>query len=464
MRKTISPWLLQINNSRETNALTKDRETDIVIVGAGIAGITSAYFILKNTKTRVMMVESSKVAHGATGHNAGQLVSYFEKQMAGLVKDYGLRLAAEGQKAIDSAWGLLENIYKNTKINAPFADFLGRAGLQSNEEILLHLENSYLTKKAGLKIEKMYISNNYKKINSIPPKFKDFFVLVPHKEILEKLETHNEDFIACIVAKKGVLNSALFCEEILDFIFKKYPDRFTLFENSHVSEVVLSKDNVKVNIRNHKITAQKVILCTNGFEKFKITNLAGENINTQFHHLVNGSVGYMTGYYYEDPKHPIAISYLPKSKNSANNPVDKGPYFYLTRRSFKAEGKNYTLVCVGGPETLMKNTNFYTTNYEYPSKAHEIMHQFLKDTYIHAPKEKIKYKFKWHGLMGYTPNGVRCIGPEPINPRLLYNLGCNGVGILPSIYGSKKICEFLKGKKLKKSIFDPQDSRHHFKS
>jgi hypothetical protein len=56
--------------------------------------------------------------------------------------------------------------------------------------------------------------------------------------------------------------------------------------------------------------------------------------------------------------------------------------------------------------------------------------------------------------MGYTKNGIRFIGPEPKNNVLLYNLGCNGVGILPSIYGGKKISRHLAGESVEKSIFD----------
>ena len=61
--------------------------------------------------------------------------------------------------------------------------------------------------------------------------------------------------------------------------------------------------------------------------------------------------------------------------------------------------------------------------------------------------------------MGYTPNGLRCIGPEPLNPVLMYNLGCNGVGILPSVYGGKKISQFLNNEDLTPSLFDPKDYR-----
>ena len=59
--------------------------------------------------------------------------------------------------------------------------------------------------------------------------------------------------------------------------------------------------------------------------------------------------------------------------------------------------------------------------------------------------------------MGYTPNGVRLVGVEPKNRVLLYNLGCNGVGILPSIFGGDRISHILAGEKLSPSIFDPKE-------
>jgi glycine/D-amino acid oxidase-like deaminating enzyme len=51
---------------------------------------------------------------------------------------------------------------------------------------------------------------------------------------------------------------------------------------------------------------------------------------------------------------------------------------------------------------------------------------------------------------------VRVIGAHPEHPRLLYNLGCNGVGFLPSIAGGQRIGRLLAGERLGASIFDPR--------
>ena len=59
--------------------------------------------------------------------------------------------------------------------------------------------------------------------------------------------------------------------------------------------------------------------------------------------------------------------------------------------------------------------------------------------------------------MGYMDGGVRVIGAHPGRPRLLYNLGCNGVGFLPSIMGGERIARILGGERLPPSIFDPRE-------
>jgi glycine/D-amino acid oxidase-like deaminating enzyme len=48
------------------------------------------------------------------------------------------------------------------------------------------------------------------------------------------------------------------------------------------------------------------------------------------------------------------------------------------------------------------------------------------------------------------------IGPHPRHPRLLYNLGCNGVGFLPSIHGGHRLARMLAGDRPVPSVFDPR--------
>ena len=152
----------------------------------------------------------------------------------------------------------------------------------------------------------------------------------------------------------------------------------------------------------------------------------------------------------------MRASYLPKKSNHGSDIYEEDPYFYLTRRPYETETQEtHNLICIGGPEALMDDTNNYNQEHLYPDEAREEIDNFLRYTYKHGKKDKIEYKFLWHGLMGFTPNGIRLIGPEPNNPILYYNLGCNGVGLLPSIYGGQKISWYLSGKNMEPSIFFP---------
>jgi glycine/D-amino acid oxidase-like deaminating enzyme len=58
--------------------------------------------------------------------------------------------------------------------------------------------------------------------------------------------------------------------------------------------------------------------------------------------------------------------------------------------------------------------------------------------------------------MVYTKSGVRLVGREPKNKNLLYNLGCNGIGILTSVYGAERIAKIINNEIVEDTIFDPQ--------
>jgi glycine/D-amino acid oxidase-like deaminating enzyme len=240
----------------------------------------------------------------------------------------------------------------------------------------------------------------------------------------------------------------LFTEELAGYLISQFKHRFTLYEQSPMDELVMQAHGAEVKIGKYVVQANKVVLCTNGFEKFTITNVGGPDIDKHFHYLVKGTVGYMAGYLEDRDKSPTAISYV----------GNRDAYFYMTRRPYEDEkNEKHNLVCVGGPEASLEDTSSYVKDdYLYPDEALGDIDSFLHETYVHAPKDIIKYTHQWHGLMGYTPNGVRLVGPESRNHNLFYNLGCNGVGILPSVFGSKKIADMLGGKKFPKSIFDPK--------
>src|SRR6185436_18317549 len=109
-----SPWIAQMAPDGPPRPLDLDATTDVAIVGAGIAGVATAFFTLRSTDLRVVLLERDRVAHGASGRNAGQLTTYFERPLYDIAEQFGADLAIEGQRAFDDAHDLLDLLVAET--------------------------------------------------------------------------------------------------------------------------------------------------------------------------------------------------------------------------------------------------------------------------------------------------------------------------------------------------------------
>ncbi len=468
MNPNNSPWLHQLKLTRPIEAMSSDITADVVVVGAGIAGVMTSYFLLKYTERRVVLIEGSRVAHGATGHNGGQIVSDFEKGFGELVREFGLEKAADAEKAVRSSWILLEEIYQSAVLETPLSSFMGYNGYRSIEHVIEEVRSNVLRKDAGLQTYPIYIASEAEH-EKIPAEYRYFYELIPQKDILSLLETSDESYIAATSTKKGCINSAMLSEEMVGYFLANFKDRFRLFEHSSVRLLELNKDDAKLFITTNKkngtpedsfeAVAQRVILCTNGFERIRIKNNVGDDIDAKFHHMVNGDIGYMSAYLKKLDEPPTALSYHDQKGPDLEtaDSFDAIPYYYLTRRPYELENnETHNLITIGGPEELISETQDYDRQAAFSAGMGEKLDEFLKKTLKKEEKKDLEYKFQWHGIMCYTPSGMRVIGAEPKNTILMYNLGCNGVGIMSSIYGGSKIAKLVAGETFPPSVFDPK--------
>lgn len=472
-RKNDSPWIHQLERKREAVKLNDNIRTDVLIVGAGIAGVMTAYKLLKETKNMVVLIDSNLAGHGATGHNAGQLTTYFERPLADIAREFGVDMTCAGQMAIESSWEELEALEEDINLKTPLYTFTGYAGMTELKQVLLRLADNMIRYDGGIPLERMMIADNFLYLKDIPSVYSHLYEVTSQKSILNLLETNNTDYIATLASKKGVTNSAKITEEIITALFSRYPERFSLYENTPLNTIILDTDNVTAEIIvdknemtldggssvDYTIVARTAILCTNGFEGFSIVNRNGKDIDTRFHHEISGRVNYMVAYLDATNEDPIAVSYFPKESiiESDKSTITGEQYFYLTRRPHIHNGNEMGLISIGGPERILKENELYNRTDFCESWASEGIDLFLKNNYVKHNHERPDFDFCWHGLLGYTTTGIRLVGKEPHNERLLYNLGCNGIGIMPSIYGAKRIAQILQGEELPPSIFDPKE-------
>ncbi|MBP9748994.1 FAD-binding oxidoreductase [Patescibacteria group bacterium] len=448
----LSPWLETLNRHRGVHRLSlyEKPNTNIAIVGGGIAGVATAAAILEKTQARVLLVEADLVAHAATGHNAGQIVSYFERSFVDLLAEFGPTLTARGVDAIEQSWHLLHRLARFAGDEKSIRSCTGYLGIADPEKLRIFLESISARRRSGLITERVLLAEENDAHDLLPQSMRGEVSFVEKAKLLALLGTADERYIAAGVSQKGCTNSAVFTEKLVTTLLAQYPKRFRLIERTPVREIVLGTRGVRLITDNHTISAERVVLCTNGFAHFTIQNEKGAAIDPKFHDSLRGIIGYLSAQTYATAMPVAAVSYYP----FPHSPDDT--YFYVTKRHWGAAPFAKTLVCVGGGDEPLPKQMRYNPKAPFPEEKLAELQGFLQATFPPTPALQ---RYQWHGLMGYTQSGVRLIGAEPCNPALLYNLGCNGIGILPSVFGAFRIAAIIAGKRLRPSIFDPRDQR-----
>jgi glycine/D-amino acid oxidase-like deaminating enzyme len=445
-----SPWLEQLPAASQPQPLTADSSTDVAVIGAGIAGVATSFFLLRDTTADVLLIERGRAGHGATGRNAGQLTTYFERPLYDLVDEYGFEAAMQAQRSIDESWDLLHLMIRESSASLPVERFIGHMGMFSLDHVTVHLRSSWLRQRAGLSTPSVLVSEQAPFLDQIDDTFAGLYDVVPDEHIHELLGAHGGFYCAVLSDWKGCANGALLVEQVLDYLQANFADRFRFADNTPVEHIVLGDSWAKIHAGGHVVDSTRVVMCTNGFVEHTIRNTSGPDISPLLHHRVEGDIGYMVGFVDDRPRDPMALSFI-------RNEVIGGdtPYVYVTSRPFERPGHPGTLTCIGGPEDMLDDATVYVADSGFPT---EILDEIDRDVLPLVAPGRLpgtRYDYAWHGLMGYTETRVRLVGFEPVNPVLMYNLGCNGVGFLPSIAGGFRIAALTVGDDVGPSIFDP---------
>jgi hypothetical protein len=116
--KTVSPWFATVEMP-PCPALNQDISVDVCIVGAGIAGLTTAYLLTREGK-RVAVLEDGQIGAGETGRTTAHLVNALDDRFYKLERlhgERGIRLAAESHSA---AIDKVEEIVQTERMQCDF--------------------------------------------------------------------------------------------------------------------------------------------------------------------------------------------------------------------------------------------------------------------------------------------------------------------------------------------------------
>ena len=133
--KTVSEWVHGVDFP-EFDALSVDLETDVCIVGAGIGGLTTAYFLAKQGK-KIVVVDAGPLADGQTARTSAHLASAFDDRFVHIEKYFGSDGARLAYKSHANAIDTIERIAADEHIDCEFLRvdaflFLGKGDKESS--------------------------------------------------------------------------------------------------------------------------------------------------------------------------------------------------------------------------------------------------------------------------------------------------------------------------------------------
>lgn len=142
--------LWQKEKTIECHPLSHDLDCDVCVIGAGIAGLTTAYFLLKDGKSVVVIDRESRLGLHETGLSSGQLSNALDNSFSKVLQLHGsqaTRLAAESHT---EAIRQIEKIVHEENIECDFRRVGGYLFLGENQNQDILRQELHATQAAGL--------------------------------------------------------------------------------------------------------------------------------------------------------------------------------------------------------------------------------------------------------------------------------------------------------------------------
>lgn len=118
---TDMPVSLWIDTTKDTDypALEDDIDVDVVIVGAGITGLTTAY-LLHGRGVKTAVIDANRIGKGVSAHTTAKITSQHALKYYKMINAVGEEKARQYAEANQSAIDLIENTIRKNNIDCDF--------------------------------------------------------------------------------------------------------------------------------------------------------------------------------------------------------------------------------------------------------------------------------------------------------------------------------------------------------
>lgn len=225
-----SYWMDSIQENKNSfERLTENKDADVCIIGGGLTGITTAYYLSK-TNLKVTLLERDKLCEKTTGNSTAKITSQHGLFYDYLIQSQGREKAKQYLEANEQAIKNIENIINEENINCDFEK-----------------QDAYVFARKKEEIQK--IENEIKAVKS----------LGVNAKFVQNVELPFNTFGAMKFDNQAQFNPCKYAEGLINSI----KDKVNIFENTKVVDLKSNDDKYDViTEEGKKITAKYVVIAT----------------------------------------------------------------------------------------------------------------------------------------------------------------------------------------------------------
>jgi glycine/D-amino acid oxidase-like deaminating enzyme/nitrite reductase/ring-hydroxylating ferredoxin subunit len=406
--KSESSWFANVQPIKFTK-LTRNISTDVVVIGGGIAGMTTAYLLSKAGK-KVILVEDGYIGSGETGRTTAHITHALDDRYYNLEKIHEKQGAQKAAESHTAAIDLIESITKEEKIDCEFERLDGFLFLDPTDKKESLDKELKATHNAG-------ISNT---------------------EIIQQSPLPSFDTGPCLrFPNQAQFQPLKYLSGLAGAITNKYKGE--IFTETHAQEINFNDTATTIKtLEGYTINATNIVIATNA----PIVNETSKIYDKQEPYRT-----YVIGASLKKYSVPKALYWDTGDQNSKNR---VSSYHYIRIQNVENSDSNDLLI-VGGEDHKTGETDY--GRYEERFRSLEAW------TRKRFPIEDIKYK--WSGQIMEPLDSLAFIGHNPghSGKNLYIVTGDSGNGITHGTIAGMVLSDSILGRHNPwQDLYDP--SRH----
>ncbi len=232
-----SLWIETTKDGINLKALENDEETEVCVIGAGLFGLTTAYYLTQCGK-KVIVLEKGEIGEKVSGNTTGKITSQHDLFYAHLIDDYGEEYAKKYLEANEQAIKNMKQIIDKEQIECEFSTQKSYVYTDKQDEVIEIEKEVEAVKKLGK--EAKFVTNI-----ELPLKIKGAI------EFDGQAQFHPRKYMI------GLANAILKQNKIYNY--------------TTVTDVEKDGDNYKIYTDKGNVKAKYVVLATH----FPIINMPG---------------------------------------------------------------------------------------------------------------------------------------------------------------------------------------------